>query len=154
MENAGTISAEFYEAEARQEYDDGGGRGMASVAPEQVVVEECEGSRKAKFTTSYGDPEYQPPPMRNNGGGMKTRYMRAGGNFAQSVAKIIVHYRDLDTLISRKIVPIHHAPVWLERYRQQQVQQRAQAARPQTFTINLAAEQQDKLQPGEMVDLT
>lgn len=37
-------------------------RGGPADAPRQIAVEECEDSRKAKFTTSYGEPQYQPPP--------------------------------------------------------------------------------------------
>lgn len=63
MENAGTVEAAFYVAETRQEWDDPSrGRGGPVDAPQQVVVEECDDSRKAKFTTKYGEPEYQPPP--------------------------------------------------------------------------------------------
>jgi hypothetical protein len=63
VENAGTVQADFYVAEARQEWDDPMRRRGGPVdAPRQVAVQECEESRKAKFTTNYGAPEYQPPP--------------------------------------------------------------------------------------------
>ena len=63
VENAGTVQADFYIAEARQEWDDPmRRRGVAADAPRQVAVQECEESRKAKFTTNYGAPEFQPPP--------------------------------------------------------------------------------------------
>lgn len=58
VNNAGTVSTEFYVAEAREEWDENR-RGPAVDAPQQVVVEEDDTSRKAKFTTTYGAPEYQ-----------------------------------------------------------------------------------------------
>ena len=60
---------------------------------------------------------------------MRTRYVRAGGRSATPVASIKIYYRDLDSLIARGIVHPAHQPKWLEEYRQQQVRERAQAAR-------------------------
>ena len=119
-------------------------------APVQVLVQESDGGHKAKFTTAYGEPQYNPAPRRQHAQ-EKTKWERLGGRGCAPVAEMKLVYRDLITLQNRGVVPKNHQPDWLS--------QRAAAAVAGTQKVRswTGAEHVPlhlAFQPGEVVDLT
>ena len=107
-------------------------------------MEESELTRKAKYTTAYGQAEYTPSPQRR--AGMKRKLMPVSRH-DPPLAVITTHYRDLDTLTKRGVVSEMYNPPWLAAYRRQQAEEAAQ--RQQQMMM------QHRAQPrhGEAIDL-
>ena len=139
LSSMGCVSAKVFAAVPVQEWDDdrrGGGR---SVEPEQVQVEESEFSRKAKYTTTYG--EVEGLPQREPRPGMKNRLMPMS-KYDKPLGEIKYYYRDLDTLTKRRIVSELYNPPWLGAYRRKEAEKAAQqmqlqARQREQTTINL-----------------
>ena len=126
-------------------------------------MEESELTRKAKYTTAYGQAEYTPSPQRR--AGMKRKLMPVSRH-DPPLAVITMHYRDLDTLTKRGVVSDMYNPPWLATYRRQQATEAAQ--RQQQMMVHQRAQQPrheelidlDAIGPtgrfasGEVVDLT
>ena len=117
----------------------------------QVLVQESDGGHKAKFTTAYGEPQYNPAP-RHQQAQEKTKWERLGGRGCAPVAEMKLVYRDLITLQNRGVVQKNHQPDWLSHRAPAAIGptqiERSWTCVKRPVPLYLA------FQPGEVVDLT
>ena len=109
-------------------------------------MEESELTRKAKYTTAYGQAEYTPSPQRR--AGMKRKLMPVSRH-DPPLAVITMHYRDLDTLTKRGVVSEMYNPPWLATYRRQQATEAAQRQQQMIMMVHQRAQPRH----GEAIDL-
>ena len=124
------------------------GTGTGAFPPAQVLVQETDGGRKAKFSTAFGEPEYNPPPQ-NQQPMERTKLERAG---QAPIAEIRLVYRDLLTLQNRGVIARSHCPDWLSAP-PPPLAPSTQIRRARTATPEKPSHHRG-FQPGEVVDLT
>jgi len=146
-EGAGTIVARFYQA--REQLDDRSRGGKAMAVPAQVAVAETgRGSKNAKFTTAYGEPERDGGMggQRFGGGGPRYTLVRENPR-APPLATIKLVYRDISVLNTRGITPsTYQLPHSLQDVVEQSARERQAQMRLDTNAQGFA--------PGEVIDLT